>query len=192
MSSKVGWARHQGITWVRQHRGRLMVSGMVPACWLCAGRAHQRNMVSASTSVLEKAATAALVLMLDNLVSSCMSLVPFKLLSQPWGLEDVRLSKSMHRPFTRNCLGLQQPPSSWVSISVVFTTNSYGNFSFCPWNPGMGGLVWGWDLAPQGRRLQRRYPFWFLFAACGFGTSQFHISAPPTSLHVASSPISWL
>ena len=30
---------------------------------------------------------------------------------------------------------------------LVFTARSYGDFSSWHWNPGLGGLIWGWDTS---------------------------------------------
>ena len=44
----------------------------------------------------------------------------------------------MESPENLEVLLLPQP-------SLVFTARSYGDLSSCHWNPGLGGLVWGWD-----------------------------------------------
>ena len=51
---------------------------------------------------------------------------------------------------------------------------------------GVGPVMGLRALAPQGGPLQLRYPCIISTVTCGYGTSPFHISAPPASLSVAS------
>lgn len=88
----VGWAKKLGeVGPQRNHQGWVNgfsqvdgYSDLVPTCMcmLDEGRAQQRNMVSASTSFLRKAAPPAITLKPDNLVTFCTSLVFLKLLAQ--------------------------------------------------------------------------------------------------------------
>ena len=75
---------------------------------------------------------------------SCMPLVPFKLLPQCWSSAAVSLSKSVCGFFKRNCLGLQQFLPLTQS-PLVFAARSCGDLSSWHWNPGLAGLVCGWD-----------------------------------------------
>ena len=108
-------------------------------------------------------------------------MVPFPLLSYHWGSEGVSLSESMRRSWDSGALCL---------TLLVFTTTAYWDIFTQHWNPGLGeepGVELG-PLTPQGGPPQPEYPFQFLTApACRCGTSPLHISAPPTSLHVAAS-----
>ena len=73
-----------------------------------------------------------------------MPLVPFKLLPQCWSSASVSLSKSVCGFFKRNCLGLQQFLPLTQS-PLVFAARSCGDLSSWHWNPGLAGLVCGWD-----------------------------------------------
>ena len=89
--------------------------------------------------------------MLDTSFSSCMPLVPFKLLPQGWSLGVVSLNKFVCGFVKRNCLGLQ----NFLLLTqspLVFAARTYGDLSSWHWNPGLRGLVWGWDF------LLLRYP----------------------------------
>ena len=55
--------------------------------------------------------------------------------------------------------------SSAAPTPLVFTARSYGDLSSWHCNPGLGGLVWGWDS------LLPRYPTWFLSITCRCGTA---------------------
>ena len=105
---QVGWGRVSGnnqgmVNSVSQADGH---SDMAPASQRCvcvclAGNLRKGTVTSASTP--------ALILMPDNSIPPCMSLVPFKLLPQCWNSEGASLSKFVHGLFKRNCLGLQKP-----------------------------------------------------------------------------------
>ena len=63
----------------------------------------------------------------------------------------------------------------------MFTDRSYGDLSSRHWNPGLGGLVWGWDPSLL------RYPSLFLSTTCGYRTAystspHLHPATPPTHL----------
>ena len=165
------------------------------ACWLCEGRVHQGNNSLCQHFCLGESNPlhAGLALMTDNSVPPLMSLLPFKLLPQCWSSEGVSWSKSMCGPFKRNYLGLQKPSISlslnpqWFLQPGVFIASGYRDFSSWHWNPGLGGLVWGWGPSIlMGVHPQLRYPSQFLSATPGCGTSPVCVSDPPTSLQVAS------
>ena len=88
----------------------------------------------------------------DISVPPCMPLVLFKVLPWCWSQEGVSLSKSMCGPPKRRRLGIPQflPPAQ---PPLVFTVRSYGDLPSWHWNPGLGGLVRGWDPSLP------RYPF---------------------------------
>ena len=77
--------------------------------------------------------------------------------------------------FERNCLGLQKFLPLTQS-PLVFAARSCGDSSSWHWNSGLGRLVWGWD-SPLPSILPEFLPITY-----GYGTSPFHIFAPPTSL----------
>lgn len=91
-------------------------------------------------------------------------------------------------PGTLTVLHLTQP-----QLLLVSKARSYGDYSSWHWNPGLGNPVWGWDpsLLREGP-LQLGYPFRFLATTHEWGTSPFCISAPFTSLDMASSIYLWL
>ena len=98
----------------------------------------------------------ALTLMPDASFSSRMPLVTFQLLPWCWSPEGVSLvsPKSVVSLLRVEAWGswfllLLQPP-------LNFTARSYGDLSFWHWNPGLGGLMYGWDL------LLLKYPSRFL------------------------------
>ena len=73
-----------------------------------------------------------------------------------WSSEGVSLSRWLTPLcgfFKRNCLGLQQflPPTQSL---LDFAAWSCGDLSSRHWNPGLGGLMWGWDS------LLPRYTSW--------------------------------
>ena len=77
---------------------------------------------------------------------------------------------------------------TWESCSffchpppLVFITRSYGDLSSWHWNPGLCGLMWGWDSPLL------RYPSGFLSTRHGCGTAH----SPPPRLH-ASAPTTCL
>ena len=97
------------------------------------------TMASASTSAWEKAAPLALTMMPDYSVTPHMSLVPFKLLSLSWSSEGVSLSKSVHRPFKRNCPGFQK-----LSVSLGLNPQPFLQPEVMGTSlPGTGTLGWG-------------------------------------------------
>ena len=118
---------------------------MAPACQLCGsvGRGFTKGkMASACLSVLEKV-SASSCLNARYFSSSLYATgafqaatpVPFKLRGSE--------SMSMCGFFKRKCLvqwflPLTQSP-------LLFNARSYRNLSSWPWNPKLGGLVWGWD-----------------------------------------------
>ena len=144
-------------------------------------------MTSASTSVWEKAALPALVLMQDNSASPSLSLVPFELLPQHWAWRE-HVQISLCGPFKRNtwtaaALYLIQP-----QFLLVFTIRIYGNFSSWILEPWAGELGVGLGpLTSQEGPPQLRYLPWFLSNTHGCGTGQFRVFTLLSSLDVASS-----
>ena len=116
-----------------------------PSTSSVGGGLRKGAMASASTSVWEKVASLALILVPNNSVPPHVSLAPFKLLPQCWSSEGVSLSKSMCGPF-KNCLRLQNPSISlshnpWCFLQPkVMGSSLHGTGTL-----GLGGLVWGWD-----------------------------------------------
>ena len=138
---KVGWDRASGdlqdrANSVGQDDG---VSDMAHPCWLCVSvEGGFRTFLSGRKLAPSSHLNA------RHLVPPHMPLVPFKLLPWCWSSEGVNLSKSVCGFFKRNCLGLQRfhPPTQ---LPLVFAARRYGDSSSWHWNPGLGGLVWGWD-----------------------------------------------
>ena len=95
-----------------------------------------------------------LALMPETSVSSCIALMPFKLLPWCWCSEGVSQSKFLYGFFKGNCLGLKQFLLPSQSL-LIFAAISYGDLS-----------SWHWNLSTTN----------------GCGTSSFCVSAPPTSL----------
>ena len=73
----------------------------------------------------------------DASVPPRVPLVPLKLLPWCWSSEGVSLSKSVHGPFKRNCLGLQKflPLTQYPLVLQLEATGTY--------LPGTGTLGWG-------------------------------------------------
>ena len=121
----------------------------------------------------------ALTLMSDTSILPCMPLVPFNLLPQCWSSEGGSLSKSMFQFFKGNCLGGLQQFLPLTQSPLVIAARSHEDLSSWHWNTGT--LVWAsccgdetlcsWGIPPE-----------FLSTTCGYGTSPFCVSAPPTSL----------
>ena len=114
------------------------------ALWLCGGKFQKRDSSFCPPFCPGESFPPALALMPASSVLPCMSLVPFKLLPHCWSSKGVSLSNSVCRLFKRNCLGPQKFLPLIQSL-LVFAARSYGDLSFWHWNPGLGGLVWGWD-----------------------------------------------
>lgn len=113
------------------------VSDTAPACQLCGGKTPQRNSGLCQHSCLTEGCSLALALMLDNAVSPCMSLRPFRLLLST----GVSLSAFMQGPFKTNCLGLQQLLCPLLpQRPLIFTTRTYGTSlpDTGPWSGGPG------------------------------------------------------
>lgn len=88
----------------------------------------------------------------------------------------------------RGHLGFPQPSVPPDRIPTVFHSQILWGFLFQASVFLLGSLVWGWGpLLVRGEPPWLRYPFWFPTATQICGTSPFYISAPPTSLNVASS-----
>ena len=127
----------------------------------------ERTMVFAPFSVREKAVSQ---------FSLWCQVLQFLLICHWCGsTEGVSLSKSVCGFFKRNFLGLQKF-YPLTQRPLVFATRSYGDLSSWHWNPGLGawcgaGTPCSWDIPPE-----------ILFTTHGYGTSLFHVSAPPTSL----------
>ena len=85
-----------------------------------------------------------LALVPETSVSSCISLMPFKLLPWCWCSEGVSQSKFLYGFFKGNCLGLKQFLLPSQSL-LIFAAVSYGDLSSWHQYPGLWGLVWGWD-----------------------------------------------
>lgn len=82
-----------------------------------------------------------------------------------WSSEGVNPSRSLCRPFKRNCLGLQEPPfHSWFLQPEFMGTSlpGTGREGSLGWDPGVG------ILAPKGRLQQPRYPSQFLSVIYGY------------------------
>ena len=77
--------------------------------------------------------------------------------------------------FKRNCVGLQRfyPPTQ---LPLVFAARRYGDSSSWHWNPGLGGLVWGWDSSFL------RYPSWIFSHHTWMWDQPISCLCPPTSL----------
>ena len=149
-----------------------------PCSVACEGRAQKRSNGLCQQLCLGESCTPALAPIPGTSVLPCMPLVSFKMLPQCWSSVGVSLSKSVCRPFKRNCLGIQRF-LPLAQSPLVFMPISHGNLSFQYWNPGQGaGLVWGWDPS-----LPRYYSY-ILSATHGRGTSPFHVSVSPPLLPV--------
>nr|KAF6469801.1 hypothetical protein HJG59_011159 [Molossus molossus] len=87
-----------------------------------------------------------------------VSLVPAELPPPCWSLEGVGPSKSLHRPFKRNCLGLQKPQPPSALIPTGFYSQKLWGLLFLavvPWAVG-SGVEWE-PLIPQGGPSQPSY-----------------------------------
>ena len=125
-------------------------------CLLCDGGVTQQRSSGLCQQVcLGESCPPALTLISDASLPPPVSLVPFELLSWCWsstwswcwGWDQV----PVHRPFKRNCLGLQ-PPTHLASICTSSHSQRLGGLTSQPWNPGQaGGPGVGLEpLAPQG------------------------------------------
>ena len=126
---------------------------MVLNCHMVAlwGRAQKRDNGLCPPFCLGESCLPALALMPDTSGPPFMLLVPLKMLPWHWSSEEVSLNKSVCGFFKGNCLGLHKflPPTQSL---MVFAARSYGDLPSWHWNPGLWGLLWGWDS------LLLRYP----------------------------------
>ena len=81
---------------------------------------------------------------------------------------------SLCRPFKQTILKSQQ------FLSLVFTARSYEDLCSLHWNPGLCGLVWGWDCSPS-RCFSK-----FLPTTCGCGITCSGTSTAASPHHSAS------
>ena len=148
----------QGITWEDTVSQVDEDSGMVPTCWLCAGRAHQRNIglcqhFSLGESCLPS--SLALILMPIKFFPVCLWCLSS---CSPSVAAQMGMSPTKSVPFKRNCLGHLKPSVSLSHSAHWFLQPEDMGTSL----PGTGTLGWrAWcgdaTLAPQGGPLQLRY-----------------------------------
>ena len=93
-------------------------------------------------SLAESCLLPALAMMPDNSIPSHMCLVPFKLLLQHWSSQGMSASKTEHRPFKRNSLGLQKPSISLSYNPCWFLWPEVKGTSLP--DTGTLGWLWGW------------------------------------------------
>ena len=122
-TSLMGWGLRESPGWVNSDSQADGDSNVVPACYLCGVESSSKEQwplpALLSGSKLPRSHQGLTLmpdLLLQTSVTSCVSLVPFKLLSQHWSSGRVILRWFIHGPFKRNCLGLQKP-------SVTFNLN---------------------------------------------------------------------
>ena len=94
---------------------------------------------------LEKGQWLLLSLMPDTSVSPCVPLVPFKLLPWCWSSEGVTLSRWVHVCIPQEELLRTLAVSSTDSIPTGFHSQKLWGLILLALNPGVRGLVWGWD-----------------------------------------------
>ena len=189
---QLGWALKlsgegpQGIIGVEQCEPgwwSLIYGTHLPALSLSGESAQKRNNGLCQHFCLRESFPQLIALMPDNPVPSHTSLMSFNLLLWCSSSEGASPSKSICRPFKRDCLGIQQFLSSTASIPDGFYRKKLWRLSSWPWNPGLRGLMWGWDPSLL------RYPSQFLSSTHTYGTSPFCVSTSPTIFHVDSSLI---
>ena len=130
------------------------VSDMAPTCQVCGcgGNVQKRDNGLCWPFCLGEKCLPALTLMPDPSISPSMPLVTFRLLHWCWSLHGVNMNKFVCVFLERNCLRLQKFLPLTQSL-LGFATRSNGDLSSWHWNPGLGGLMWGWDSSLL------RYPF---------------------------------
>lgn len=154
---------------------------MVPACQLCSGQGSEKEQWPLSALLswrkvpLQPSSWSQTIQFLPICTWYFLSCCPSTRAQSQW----VQISL---------CVGpLRETPGILgASISqslLVSTARSYGDFFSLFWNPGLGASNVGLGLlAPEGGPMHLRYPSQFLATTLGGGTSQFHVSAPPTDL----------
>ena len=160
-------------------------SDVAPAWQLFAERDHQRNNGLCQHFCLGGShLPPTLTLMPDNSVPPRVSLAPFKWLE----LRRVSWREPMRSPLKGTAWDSRSPLSPSTSIPAGFYSQKFWGLLFLALEPQAGGPEVGLgSLTPQGEPPQPRHPSQFLSAICGCETSLFLVSAPPTSLNVASS-----
>ena len=120
------------------------VSDIAPACRLCVsqGRVQKRNSGSALLSAWEKAVLSSCLDARHVISSSCMPLVPIKLLPWCWSSEEVSLSKSMCG--LRGTSWDSRNLFYWLNPCCVLQPNVMGTYL-----PGTGTMGWGSWLVPE-------------------------------------------
>ena len=151
---------------------------MAPACQLCGsvmGEGSEKGQWPLPTFLCGRKLSASSCLDARHLSSFPYATGAFKLLRQCWSSEGVILSKSVCGFFKRNRLELLRFLLLTQS-PLVFAARSFGDLSSCHWNPGLWGLVWGWDA------LLLRYPSKIFIHYTWVWDQPIHVSSPPTSL----------
>ena len=154
---------------------------MVPACWLCGWRAHQRNNGLCPHFHLRGICPSSSCPDVKQFTSSYIYLVPFKLL--PYA----RVQRVW--AWISSCMGPLRGTSGSLKASVSLSHNPWW---FLPpeimrtYLPGTGPLGWGdWCgagiLPPQGRPQQARNASQFLTAGPAHFTS---LSLLPVSMYL--------
>ena len=174
---KLGGAGPQRITWVGQTAWTRLMESQIrhPPAGSVGAQLRKGTMASASTSVWDKAAP------LAHTGAEQFSFSPyvsgdFKLLFPCWSSEGVSLSKSVHEPFKRNCLGLQKFLSSTASTPAGFYSQSLGTFY-----PVTGTLGGAWCVAGS---TCNKIPLSVFISPAW--TRPFRVFTTPTSLDVVS------
>ena len=137
----VGWSVKRSPGWDNQCYQVVVVSDMALACRVCGSLGEGSGKGQWPAFLSGESYLPAFTLMPATSLSPCM---PFKLLPRCWSSEGVSVRKSVRGFLKRNCLGLQKclPPTQ---SPLILAATSYGGLSSWHWNPGLGGLVWGWD-----------------------------------------------
>lgn len=102
------------------------------------GDGSERNNVLCQYFCLGESWSSPHSLIPDNSVPPCKFLVPLELLAQCWSSEQVSLSKSMCRSFTKTP---GRPSSHFVTIPTSFYSQKLWGISFGYQSPGMELLI---------------------------------------------------
>ena len=166
---------------------------MAPVCSLCGECSSNEQWPLPALLFGRKLPSPTLTLVPNTSVPLYMFLVPFNPLYQCWTQKKSESGNSVGplRGTAQDSRSLRLAQSHFLFFWLSFAARSQGDFSSQHWNPGLGVLVWVWNpsLLSLGGHLQPTYPLCFFAATCVYGNSPFSISAPPASLHMASSLI---
>ena len=122
-----------------------MMLACLPALWEEGSEKEQQPMPALLSR--RKLPPPSLTRMLDNSVSSCLSLMPLNLLPHAGVQREWIQVRTCIGPFRETAWYSSSPLSPQTQSPLVFIARSYWHISSWLWNPGLGSLGWDWELS---------------------------------------------